>query len=84
MHHSRVLYNISNYTNKGIICFDKIRIKTIQTNVSTEIKELTKVIFLDRANFLNKEFGYEFILQIMWGKVYRVKLLETARMVELI
>ncbi len=52
-----ILHTISNYTNKGIIDFDtdKIRIKTLRTNVSIEVKELTKIIFVDQESFLNKE-----------------------------
>lgn len=81
-----IVHTISNYTNKGVIYFDldKIRIRTWRREVSIEVKELTKIIFVDQANFLNKEFAYKFILQTIWGKVYRLKLLETERMDELI
>lgn len=81
-----ILHTISNYTNKGVIYFDidKIRIRTWRTEVSIEVKELTQVIFVDQANFLNKKFAYKFILQTIWGKIYRLKLLETERMDELI
>lgn len=81
-----ILHTISNYTNKGIIYFDidKIRIKTWRTDVSIEVKELTKLIFVDQENFLNKEFAYKFILQTIWSKIYRLKLLEPERIDELI
>jgi hypothetical protein len=48
-----------------------------------KIKQIKK-IFVDQANFLTKEFAYKFILQTIWGKEYRLKLLETERMDELI
>ena len=70
--------------NKRIIYLDKIRIKTLQTNVSIEVKALTKIIFVYQANFLTKEFAYKFILQTACGKVYRLKLLKTEIVNELI
>jgi hypothetical protein len=73
-----------NHTNKGIIYFDldKIRIRTWRTEVLIEVKELTKIIFADHTNFLNDKFSCKFILQTIWGKVYRLKLSETERMDE--
>jgi hypothetical protein len=83
---SWILYSISNYTKKGIIYFDidRIRIKTWRKNVSIPVKELTNIIFVDQSNFLNTTFSFRFVLQTSWDRVYRLQLLETERMDELI
>jgi hypothetical protein len=81
-----ILHTISHFTNKGIIYFDpdKIQIRTWPKEVLIEVKELTKIIFVDQENILNRKFAHKFILQTIWGKVYRLKLLEIERTDELI
>lgn len=77
---------LSRYSNKGVIYFDdmNIRIKTRSRDVTIAVRDINRIIFVDKENFFSQNQVCIFVIITKWSKIYRIKLLEEERMDELV